>query len=143
MFPKFPGGELHWELWEPSWNLQNPTQMLSYDGMNNQPLHIVNISFSSTRISSIISFFPGCPSSFVDRRMGHYEWMAWMWSAHETTPSIHIASMTWLVSQSHQTFHLVPAVKLLGIMLRNRCRPTTFHTIATEDADGWSHTWLV
>ena len=26
-FMKLPGGELHWELWEPS----NPTQMLSYD----------------------------------------------------------------------------------------------------------------
>ena len=38
---------------------------------------------------------------------------------------------------SHQTFRPVSAVKLLGIMFRNRCWPTTFHTITTGDADGW------
>jgi hypothetical protein len=32
--------------------------------------------------------------------------------------------------RSHQTFHPVPTVKLLGIMLRNRCWPTIFHTMA-------------
>jgi hypothetical protein len=42
-----------------------------------------------------------------------------------------------LMPRSHQTFHPVLAVKLLGFMLRNRCWPTTFHTITTEDADGW------
>ena len=45
------------------------------------------------------------------------------------------------MSRSHQTFRLVPAVKKLGIMLRNRCQPTTFHTITTEDADRWCLNW--
>ena len=40
--------------------------------------------------------FSGCPRSFIDHRMGHYEWMACMWSDHETTPSIHNASVAWL-----------------------------------------------
>jgi hypothetical protein len=35
----------------------NPTQMLSYDGMNNQPPHLANIDFSSTKFSSVWSFF--------------------------------------------------------------------------------------
>jgi hypothetical protein len=39
--------------------------------------------------------------------------------------------------QSHQTFHPVPTVKLLGIMFRNNCWPTTFDTITTRDADKW------
>ena len=39
--------------------------------------------------------------------------------------------------QCHQTFRLVPTVKLLGIMLKNRYWPTTFYTITIEDADGW------
>jgi hypothetical protein len=34
-------GELHWEPWESS----NPTQMLSYNQMNNQPHHLANIIF--------------------------------------------------------------------------------------------------
>ena len=38
-------GELHWELWEPSRNFYNPTQMLSYNQMNNQPHHLANIIF--------------------------------------------------------------------------------------------------
>ena len=41
-----------------------------------------------------------------------------------------------LRSRSHQTFHLVLAVKLLGIMLKNRCCSTTFHTITTGNVDG-------
>jgi hypothetical protein len=40
-----------------------------------------------------------------------------------------------LMPRSHQISYPVLAVKLLGIMLRNRCWPTTFHTITTEDAD--------
>ena len=31
-------------------NLQNPTQMLSCNWMNNQPLHLANIVFSSAKI---------------------------------------------------------------------------------------------
>ena len=39
---------------------------------------------------------------------------------------------------SHQTFRLVPAVKLLGIRLRIRCwEPTTFHDITVGDVNGW------
>ena len=42
-----------------------------------------------------------------------------------------------LMPRSHQTFCPVLAVKLLGIMLRNRCWPIAFHTITAEYADGW------
>jgi hypothetical protein len=38
------------ELREPYGNLQNPTQMLSFDGMKNQSLHLVNNDFSSAEI---------------------------------------------------------------------------------------------
>ena len=31
----------------------------------------------------------------------------------------------------------VPTMKLLGITLRNRCWPSTCHTIVTINADGW------
>ena len=49
----------------------------------------------------------------------------------------------WLMPQSHQPFRPVPAVKLLGTMFRNRCWPTTVHTIVVRDADGWCLKWLV
>jgi hypothetical protein len=39
--------------------------------------------------------------------------------------------------QSHQTFHSVPTVKLLGIMFKNRCWSIDFHTISAGD-DGWT-----
>jgi len=38
--------------------------------------------------------------------------------------------------RSHQTFRPVLAVKLLGMMFKNGCWPTTFHTITNEDVDG-------
>ena len=39
---------------------------------------------------------------------------------------------------SHNTLrHRVGATELLGIMLRNRCWPTTFHTITSGDVDEW------
>lgn len=50
-----------------------PTQMLSFDRMNNEAY-----DFSCTTISSIQSSFWGCPCSFVNRRMGRCEWMVWM-----------------------------------------------------------------
>ena len=56
-FPDF-----RWELWDPFGNLQNPTQLLSYDGMNNQPLHLANIDISYIEISSVISFYLGMPT---------------------------------------------------------------------------------
>ena len=43
--------------------------------------------------------------------------------------------------RSHQTFHPVLAVKLLGIMLRSRCWPTSFHTLTAGDANGWCGKW--
>ena len=87
-FPKLwmevPSGELHWK---PS----NSTQMFPYDGMNNQPLHMLfNIDFSSAEKIKL-----GCLDSFVDCRTGRCEWMAWMWSAYETSPFIHNALVTW------------------------------------------------
>jgi hypothetical protein len=51
-------------------------------------------------------------------------------------PHYYSRSCRWMVpevSRSHQTFRPVQAVKLLGIMLRNRCWPTTFHTITARD----------
>ena len=91
------GRELHWELG----NLQNPTQMLSYDGMNNQPLHLANIKFSSVE-----SFFLlGRPNNVVDRRMGLREWMPWMWFAHNHTPSIRNALVTWINTTSYLAFN--------------------------------------
>ena len=52
-------GELHWELREPYGNLPNPTQMLSYNGMNNKPLHLANIEpLSSATISSQFTLNP-------------------------------------------------------------------------------------
>jgi hypothetical protein len=41
-------------------------------------------------------FFRGCTRSFSYRSsMGRCEWTAWMWFAHETTPAIHNALVTW------------------------------------------------
>ena len=48
-----------------------------------------------------------------------------------------------LMPQSHQTFHPVSIVKLLGIMFRKGCWFTAFHTITTGDADGWCQKWPV
>ena len=48
-----------------------------------------------------------------------------------------------LMPRSHQTFRPVPTMKLLGIMLRNRCWPTTFHIVIVANVDGWCHKWLV
>ena len=39
--------------------------------------------------------------------------------------------------RSHQTFRPVITVKLMGIMLRNRCWSTNFHTITVGDVNGW------
>ena len=44
---------------------------------------------------------------------------------------------------SHQNFHLVPTMKLLGTMFENRCWPTTFHTVTFGDANGLCQKWLV
>ena len=44
---------------------------------------------------------------------------------------------------SHRTFRPVLAVKLLGIPLRNRCRPTAFCTTTTKDTDVWCQQWSV
>ena len=50
--------------------------MLSYYGMNNQPLHLANIVFSSAKISSVgIFFLLSYPNNFVDRRKMRLMWM--------------------------------------------------------------------
>jgi len=70
----------------------------------NGVLHFANINFSSTKISFVGSFFLGHPNNFVDRRMRHREWMAWMYSAQKITPFIHNASVTWVgLGSSTQT----------------------------------------
>ena len=48
-----------------------------------------------------------------------------------------------LMPRSHQMFYPVAPMILLGIMLRNRCKSTTFHTIITEDADKQCFNWPV
>ena len=45
--------------------------------------------------------------------------------------------------RSHQNFRPIPAVKLLGILLRSRCWPTTFHTNTAGDTDGGCQNWPV
>ena len=45
--------------------------------------------------------------------------------------------------RSHQTFRPVLAVKLMGIMFKNRWWATGFHTITAEDADEWCQKWPV
>ena len=42
-----------------------------------------------------------------------------------------------LMPRSHQTFRPVPAVEMLGTMIRIRCWPTVFHTIPAGYADRW------
>ena len=34
---------------------------------------------------------------FVDRGMGLYQWLAWMWFAHDHAPSIHNTLVTWVM----------------------------------------------
>jgi hypothetical protein len=41
-----------------------------------------------------------------------------------------------VMPRSRQTSHPVPTMKLLGIMFRIRCWPTTFHIITAGDDDG-------
>ena len=66
------------------------------------------------------------------------------WSSLDACGSLELDAIdTHFMPPSHQNFRPVPAVILLGIMLKNRCWPTTFHTITTEDADGWCQNWLV
>ena len=50
----------------------------------------------------------------------------WVFSACLNNTSIKFQTSEKLMSRSHQTFRSVLAVKLLGIMLRNRWWPTTF-----------------
>ena len=48
-----------------------------------------------------------------------------------------------LMPWSHQPFCPVPTLKLLEILLRNKCWPTTFHTITAGDANAWCHNWPI
>jgi hypothetical protein len=48
--------------------------MLSYNRMNNEPLHLANIDLSSAEISVVgRKKIMGCPRSFIELRMGRYE----------------------------------------------------------------------
>lgn len=47
---------------------------------------------------------------------------------------------SYMLPWSHQHFHPVLAVKLVGIMLRNRWWLTTCHTITCRIANGWCQT---
>ena len=48
-----------------------------------------------------------------------------------------------LMGWSHQTFHPVPTMKLLGTMFRIRYWPTIFHNITVRFVDTWCHKWMV
>ena len=73
-----PGGELHWELWELSRLHTNAFIQPDEQYINPFIHHKV---------------FFGLSEKFC--RMKCCEWMAWMWPTHESTPSIHSASVTW------------------------------------------------
>jgi hypothetical protein len=82
-------------------NFRNPTRTFEIPhecshttGWTTNPFILQTLIFHPLKIHLPWVFFLGYPSSFVDRRMGRCEWMAWMWFAHETTPSIQNASMT-------------------------------------------------
>lgn len=59
---------------------------------------------------------------------------------HQTMDKL---DMPWHMPWSHQNLRPVSVVNFLGIMLRNRWWPTTFHTILAWDADGWCPNWRV
>ena len=54
-----------------------------------------------------------------------------------------LGGRTPLKSRSHQSVRPVLVMELLGIVLRNKCWPTTFHTITVGDVDGWCQNWPV
>ena len=62
---------------------------------------------------------------------------------HKCNHDIELWGRSMFMPQPHQNLYLVPTVTLLGIMLRNRWWPTTFHTITAGNADGWCLNWLV
>ena len=62
------------------------------------------------------------------------------WSANWMEAIKMPLSRVGLMPRSHQTFRLVLAVNLPGIMVRNRRWPTTFLTITAEDVDGGCRT---
>lgn len=62
---------------------------------------------------------------------------------HKCNHDIELWGRSMFMPQPHQNLYLVPTVTLLGIMLRNRWWPTTFHTVTAGDANGWCLNWLV
>ena len=54
------------------------------------------------------------------------------------SPSVFKNEYIRLMPRSHRTFRPVPTMKLLEIMLRSKCQPTTFHTITTGDVGNYS-----
>ena len=66
---------------------------------------------------------------------------------HPSFRDLHISPILLFQSpvmpRTHQTFHPVQAVKFLGIMFKNRCWSTGFHTITAWDVDGGCQKWPV
>jgi hypothetical protein len=60
---------------------------------------------------------------------------------HISLQAVGARKLAWFMPRSHQTFRLVSTVKLLGIMFRSRCWPTTFYTITAGDVNGWCLHW--
>ena len=69
-------------------------------------------------------------------------WGLRSWTLLRGYKTLYDVAWVGFMPQSHELFHPVPSAKLLGIMLRNRCQPITFHTITIGDANGWCHKWL-
>ena len=82
-------------------NLRNPLQTFKIPhkyshtmGWTINPFILQKLIFYPLKFHPL-DFFSECPTSFLNRRMGLSEWMAWMWFAHDHTSFIHSASITW------------------------------------------------
>ena len=110
-------------------NFPNPTQMLSYNGMDNRPLHLANTDVAFAKFSLFRSFVPGCPRSFIDFRTGLNEWMmmAWMWSTHDNTPSIHNASVAWTSTQRNiHKIYTICGIETIAVVIGPDMRRSTW-----------------
>ena len=90
-------------------------------------------SRTTTLIFSSVWIFFLSQRSFVCQLQLRSLWISILQSIFKSNWTLK-ASRLWLkrlILQSHQTFHMILTLKLLRIMLRNRCWPTTFHIITT------------
>lgn len=149
-FPKsrkeFP--DVHQELRGPSRNLQNPTQMLSYDYEDKptpstdkqwcfHPLNFHMLEFF--RAARTVSYIVGWDSC---------EHMTWLWYAHaHTPPSIHNAPVTWRILFLKGSFQTCVTLDLTYIIhvtsqtiLTNCCLAhTTFFFVCFYRMISWKH----